>query len=66
MFKQTQRTRIADLATVGEELATEHLRLVAGAAGKKTASYGTCSVGNTYIWGPGGSGGSCQTDSDID
>lgn len=73
MTELTYRTRIDDLAAVGEELSEEHLRLVAGAAGKKQTSGGgsrldgTCTASTTYVHKDPGSGiSSCETDGDED
>ena len=40
MVEQPHRLRIDDLASVGEELSEEHLRLVSGASGKKKSGSG--------------------------
>jgi hypothetical protein len=70
MTELTYRTRIDDLASVGEELTEEHLRLVAGAADKKKSgggrpNDGTCSSIGTYVYGPGDDG-YCEQDSHDD
>ena len=68
MTERTYRTRIEDLASVGEELREAHLRLVAGAAGKKNSgghSEGTRTSIATYEDGGPWSGGLCVADSDF-
>ena len=72
MTERTQRMRIEDLASVGEELSEEHLRLVSGAAGKKSNS----GPGQRYDGTSTGTGATtviaedlsrtCEDDSDID
>jgi hypothetical protein len=70
--EQTYRTRIDDLAILGEELTEEHLRLVAGAAGKKKQAGpgqkldGTSTAaGTTYVHTIDGVS-HCETDGDED
>lgn len=67
MTERTYRTRIADLASVGEELAEEHLKLIAGAADKKQRGgggrqgEGTSWCATTYVHDSNGAA-SCETD----
>jgi hypothetical protein len=67
MVERTYRTRIEDLASVGEELAEEHLRLVSGAADKRQRgggsrqNEGTSWCATTYVGSSDGSM-SCETD----
>jgi hypothetical protein len=73
MLERTYRTRIDDLANVGEELMEEHLRLVAGAAGKKRQTgpgqryegTSTAACSTTYVQDSDGAMW-CETDGDFD
>jgi hypothetical protein len=68
MTERTYRTRIADLASVGEELAEEHLKLVAGAADKKQRGgggrqgEGTSWTATTYAQVSENGAMACETD----
>lgn len=70
MVERTYRTRIDDLARIGEELSGEQLKLVAGAAGKKLASggggrgSGTRTIIETYVYDGGTGAPSCEADDD--
>lgn len=71
MMERPYRTRIDDLASVGEELSEEHLRLVSGAAGKKSSGSGregngtSTYIGLTYVAEANGAG-HCEADDDFD
>ena len=68
MAERTYRTRIDDLASVGEELTVEHLRLVSGAADKKQAggggrkNEGTSWNATTYVQVSENGAMACETD----
>ena len=71
MTERTYRTRIEDLASVGEELSEEHLKLVAGAAKKKQGSGrqaldGTCTTQGTYNYDGAEGAHTCEQDGDED
>ena len=71
MLERTYRTRIEDLASVGEELTEEHLRLISGAADKKQGggggrqNEGTSWCATTYVSDSNGAMW-CETDGNED
>jgi hypothetical protein len=68
MVERMYRTRIEDLASVGEELTEEHLRLASGAADKKLAggggrqNEGTSWTATTYVQVSSNGAMACETD----